>query len=134
MKLAQIKQCLSDSTPVPALTYRVNVIPVCASASRLALVGGADRSNCFFKDPAVRWEDAMTKDPNTGVATFSSEKHRKIRLYRAAADDLDSNGHGTHVMGSLLGSPYDSSDLTSVNFRRASGVSHVPVHVAPKAL
>ena len=82
----------------------------------------------------MRWEDAMTKDPNTGAATFSSEKHRKIRLYRAAADDLDSNGHGTHVMGSLLGSPYDSSDLTSVNFRRARGVSHASVHVAPEAL
>ena len=82
----------------------------------------------------MRWEDAVTKDPNTGVATFSSEKHRKIRLYRAAADTLDSNGHGTHVMGSLLGSPYDSSDLTSVNFRRARDVSPAPVHVAPEAL
>ncbi|KAK9839424.1 hypothetical protein WJX81_001331 [Elliptochloris bilobata] len=81
---------------------------------------GIDRDNCFFKDPAVDWASAMTKDTRTGVPTFSSEAHRKIRLYRAAADERDSNGHGTHVMGSLLGSPFESADLTSVNFRGAA--------------
>lgn len=66
------------------------------------------------------WAAATGVDAATGAPTFSSEAHRKIWLYRALADDRDSNGHGTHVVGSLLGSPLDAGDLTAVNYRRAA--------------
>ena len=40
-----------------------------------------------------------------GVRTFDSTAHRKIRYYRAYGDTADSNGHGTHVAGTLAGAP-----------------------------
>lgn len=56
-------------------------------------------------------------DPSSGVITFSSDAHRKIRLYRAQADGIDNNGHGTHTVGSLLGSPFDISDIKHLDYR-----------------
>lgn len=77
----------------------------------------ADRSNCYFNDPNVDWKTGLMTDPSSGVVTFSSEQHRKIRLYRAQADGIDNNGHGTHTVGSLLGSPFDISDIKHVDYR-----------------
>ena len=68
-------------------------------------------------DPNVDWGAGLRTDPNTGVVSFDSERHRKIRLYVQLADDVDNNGHGTHVMGSLLGSPFDISNIKNVDFR-----------------
>ncbi|BDA49389.1 probable c5a peptidase at N-terminal half [Coccomyxa sp. Obi] len=78
---------------------------------------GVDRSNCYFNDPNVDWKAGLTTDPSSGVVTFSSEAHRKIRLYRQQADDIDNNGHGTHTVGSLLGSPFDISDIKHLDYR-----------------
>lgn len=41
---------------------------------------------------------------------FESEDHRKIRYYQGTADLIDLNGHGSHVVGSILGKPYYSTD------------------------
>jgi hypothetical protein len=77
----------------------------------------ADRNNCFFNDPNVDWGAGLRTDPQTGGLLFDSQAHRKIRLYVEMADDLDGNGHGTHVMGSLLGSPFDISNLNNLDYR-----------------
>lgn len=37
------------------------------------------------------------------VRAFDSDRHRKVRYYRAYADTRDANGHGTHVAGTLAG-------------------------------
>lgn len=66
---------------------------------------GMDRSHCYFVDPNVDWESAITIQE--GFRTFESESHRKIRLYRAYGDFGDHNGHGSHTTGTLAGSPYN---------------------------
>ncbi|KAL6772119.1 hypothetical protein ACKKBG_A28990 [Auxenochlorella protothecoides x Auxenochlorella symbiontica] len=68
---------------------------------------GVDRFHCFFYDPSVDWDAQVTTQG--GVQVFESETHRKIRYYRAFGDFADANGHGTHVMGTLLGSTTGAS-------------------------
>jgi len=68
---------------------------------------GIDYRHCYFYDPAVDWNSGITVE--SGVRTFDSTTHRKIRLYRAFRDFADSNGHGTHTAGSLAGMPYDTT-------------------------
>ena len=90
---------------------------------------GLDLSHCFFADPDVPIElKAAGSGGNAGGwrgffgggngaggggSVFESEWHRKIRLYRSTstASPLGGggNGHGTHTMGSLCGSPFDPS-------------------------
>lgn len=82
---------------------------------------GADRNNCFFSDPNVDWKAGLSTDRASGVVTFSSETHRKIRLYREQADDIDNNGHGTHTVASLLGSPFDISNINNLDYRCGEG-------------
>lgn len=41
---------------------------------------------------------------------FESEEHRKIRYYHGIADLVDVNGHGSHVVGSILGKPFFNND------------------------
>ncbi len=77
----------------------------------------ADRNNCFFNDPNVDWKGGLSTDRGSGVVTFSSEVHRKIRLYRQQADDVDNNGHGTHTVASLLGSPFDIISTKNLDYR-----------------
>ena len=40
-----------------------------------------DHTNCFFDDPDVNWAGGLSTDAS-GVVTFDSQAHRKIRLYR----------------------------------------------------
>lgn len=40
-----------------------------------------DHTNCFFDDPDVNWAAGLSTDAS-GVVTFDSQTHRKIRLYR----------------------------------------------------
>lgn len=65
---------------------------------------GLDYQHCYFVDPAVDWQSGITLIDR--VRTFSSETHRKIRLYRAISDFSDDNGHGTHTAGTLAGMSY----------------------------
>ena len=89
---------------------------------------GLDLSHCFFADPDVPIElKSVGSSGNSGGwrgffgggnggggggSVFESEKHRKIRLYRSTSNASPNggggNGHGTHTMGSLCGSPFDS--------------------------
>lgn len=86
--------------------------------SRTQLVcGDADRMNCYFIDPSVNWNASLRKDAGTGALVFDSTMHRKIRLYVEMGDDIDNTGHGTHTMGSLLGSPYDISNVKALDYR-----------------
>ena len=54
---------------------------------------------------------------------FDSTMHRKIRLYVELGDDIDNTGHGTHTMGSLLGSPYEISNVKALDYRWPSSLS-----------
>jgi len=64
---------------------------------------GLDAAHCFFADPAVPLE---FKAGANGGKVFDSTTHRKLRLYRAGPDGpSDGNGHGTHTMGSVCGTP-----------------------------
>ena len=40
--------------------------------------------------------------------------------HAAQVDGVDNNGHGTHVMGSLLGSPFDVSNTYNLDYRLAA--------------
>ena len=44
------------------------------------------------------------------IAVYENSTNRKVVLYHGAADIFDSNGHGTHVVGSLLGNPFSRRD------------------------
>ncbi len=84
------------------------------------LCAAADRTNCYFNDPNVDWKGALRADGVSGATVFDSIKHRKIRLYVEMGDDIDNTGHGTHTMGSLLGSPYDISNVKALDYRSPS--------------
>ena len=84
--------------------------PVWAAGVRGAsqVIGGGDSgldvAHCFFVDPAI----PITFKPASsgGGSIFESDTHRKLRLYRAGPDGAsDGNGHGTHTMATLVGSP-----------------------------
>lgn len=80
---------------------------------------GLDYRHCFFADPDTDWQaNVVTIDR---VLTFTSETHRKIRLYRAFADFRDDNGHGTHTSGTLAGMPYGNTvaEASAVNIGMA---------------
>ncbi len=79
----------------------------------------ADYTNCYFVDPQVNWNASLSSEADTGTTVFNSTSHRKIRLYRAVNNGFQGSGHGTHTMGSLLGSPFNSSDTYSVNYRQS---------------
>eukprot|EP00887_Chlorella_sp_A99_P001740 scaffold19.g1740.t1 len=68
---------------------------------------GVDRLHCYFYDPKVDWASGVRLQD--GIRTFDSTSHYKIRYYRALGDTSDSNGHGTHVCGTLAGRPFDAS-------------------------
>ncbi len=83
---------------------------------------GLDYKHCFFDDPDTDWDANVVVIDR--VLTFTSETHRKIRLYRAFADFLDGNGHGTHTSGTLAGMPYGNS---------VAEASRVNIGMAPDA-
>lgn len=60
---------------------------------------------------------SVMKVTDTGKRFFDSETHRKIRYYQASADLIDMNGHGSHVVGSILGSPLYSTDPQAMSNR-----------------
>ncbi|KAG9390820.1 Peptidase S8, subtilisin-related [Carpediemonas membranifera] len=62
---------------------------------------GMAHDHCMFYDDAVPFQND-TYQPN----------HRKIVYYDTSVtgDNVDGNGHGSHVVGSILGSPSDSTD------------------------
>lgn len=68
---------------------------------------GIDHNHCFFTDPNVDWNSSISVV--SGVPEFQSTTHRKIRMYRAYADFVDANGHGSHTAGTLAGIPYGTS-------------------------
>ncbi|BDA48884.1 probable serine protease/ABC transporter B family protein tagD [Coccomyxa sp. Obi] len=78
---------------------------------------GIDRHHCFFDDPNVDWNFNLVKDPSSGSVTFSSEKHRKIRLYVEMADGIDNSGHGTHTMGTIVGNPLNTSNTDLLDYK-----------------
>ncbi|KAG9395447.1 Peptidase S8 subtilisin-related [Carpediemonas membranifera] len=57
---------------------------------------GVDMNHCFFHDESVPMQY------NTDLAALN---HRKLVYYHVTADTEDGNGHGTHVSGSILGTP-----------------------------
>ncbi|GMH38149.1 hypothetical protein BSKO_06033 [Bryopsis sp. KO-2023] len=76
---------------------------------------GIDVDSCFFYDPAVRFKDGIkivaSKEKNReSKRFFESDVHRKVKYYQGTADFVDINGHGTHVVGSILGNPYYNTD------------------------
>ena len=43
-----------------------------------------------------------------------------LGFHAAQVDGVDNNGHGTHVMGTLLGSPFDVSNTYNLDYRSAA--------------
>ena len=68
----------------------------------------------------MNWTGSLETDPSTGVVSFNSTAHRKIRVYQDLGNGVDSGGHGTHTMGSLLGQPLNTSDLGSLDYRQCT--------------
>ena len=65
----------------------------------------------------MSWAAGLLTDSN-GVVSYSSTENRKIRLYRDLSNGIDTTtGHGTHVMGTLLGAPLDAADLNIFDYR-----------------
>ncbi|GAX74938.1 hypothetical protein CEUSTIGMA_g2384.t1 [Chlamydomonas eustigma] len=64
---------------------------------------GVDVYNCYFYDPNVPF--TIVNNSTTGTQEFTSSTHRKLVLYLGLEDMVDGNGHGSHVAGTLLGSP-----------------------------
>jgi len=64
---------------------------------------GIDMDSCYFFDPEVPF--ATVGASPTGRRMFSSKSHRKVAAYNPIADPemLDLVGHGTHVVGSIIG-------------------------------
>ena len=54
-------------------------------------------------------------------------------LHATQVDGVDNNGHGTHVMGTLLGSPFDVSNTYNLDYRSAApqGSSCIPGNNLP---
>jgi hypothetical protein len=92
-------------------------LSVAGSDLSQGLLGAADRTNCYFDDPTVDWKLGLKADALSGAMVFNSTVHRKIRLYVEMGDDIDNTGHGTHTMGTLLGSPYDVSNVNALDYR-----------------
>ena len=65
---------------------------------------------------------------STGMACMHREGVCKLLLCSLQADGIDNNGHGTHVMGTLLGSPIDISNITNLGYR---SVRHVALSQCP---
>lgn len=76
---------------------------------------GLDIEHCFFNDPN-----------SEGPGPF----HRKIMAYQinAVGDDLDSNGHGTHVVGTLVGNPPDDAPVELKNNKGVAPKAKVVFH------
>ena len=89
---------------------------------------GVDRFHCFFYDPDVDWDANVSYQD--GVQTFSSTQHRKIRYYRAYGDMSDYNGHGTHTMGTLLGSMTGGLNYTASSSSSSAYGSNDPATTA----
>jgi subtilisin family serine protease len=64
---------------------------------------GIDVDSCYFFDPEVPFSSVGASP--SGRRMFSSKSHRKIASYNPIADPemLDRVGHGTHVVGSIIG-------------------------------
>ena len=73
---------------------------------------GVDVDSCFFYDPSTSVLDNILLKTELSVnAFFESDTHRKIQFYGSSSMDFaDSDGHGTHVVGTLVGQPFDDSD------------------------
>ncbi|PSC76615.1 Serine protease ABC transporter B family tagA isoform A [Micractinium conductrix] len=82
---------------------------------------GIDIFHCFFSDPSVNLDNYISLVD--GIKTLDCPDCRKIRYYRAYKDNRDSNGHGTHVTGTLAGMPVGA---TLADAGSASYVGMVP--------
>ena len=86
----------SGEAPGPQRRWQGHLRPAwragLTGAGQLAGVGdtGLDLGSCFFDDPEGR---------------RPGPRHRKVEGYREIADAGDATGHGSHVCGSLAGSP-----------------------------
>eukprot|EP00210_Caulerpa_lentillifera_P000241 g234.t1 len=71
---------------------------------------GIDVDSCFFYDSEVSFLDGLRRiiQPRV-IQVFESDTHRKIKYYHGSTDVLDSDGHGTHVAGTLVGNPVGTS-------------------------
>lgn len=128
----QASSISQSGMPVPNTNGQVNTDPKYHPIWSAGITGkgmvigigdsGLDFKHCFFSDPDTDWEANVVTIGR--VLTFTSETHRKIRLYRAFADFVDSNGHGTHTCGTLAGIPYGNT------IAEASGIS---IGMAPDA-
>ena len=71
---------------------------------------GLDVAHCFFDDPLETVTFELIDPDNPPVVPVTNPAHRKVLgyQYHSGSDQLDLDGHGTHVAGTALG-----DDLTN---------------------
>jgi subtilisin family serine protease len=71
---------------------------------------GVDVAHCFFDDPLEAVTFELIDPDNPPVVPVTNPAHRKVLAYQyhSDSDQLDLDGHGTHVAGTALG-----DDLTN---------------------
>ena len=66
---------------------------------------GLDQTHCFFASSA---NDDGIQHVSFGTTSYDNS-YRKVVQYVAYIDSTDGNGHGTHVVGSAIGSNYNTN-------------------------
>ena len=90
---------------------------------------GLDYYSCYFYDASIqmKFEDEEDAELEGIFPVFSSSNHRKIKEYFAYVDNNEGedSGHGTHVVGSVLGYPDAQSSSASFDYKGISYESKV---------
>jgi subtilisin family serine protease len=70
---------------------------------------GLDLNHCYFYDSSTALQLCTPGNPTASQCTTPNNNHRKVVGYYAYSDSADYSGHGTHVGGTIAGSPFTTA-------------------------